>query len=219
MSFKFGTTILTLAVVVLLLQIQALKLRFARRECITENVNGYNDKIKLSFVSLPGQFTERGIYDITVYDPQQQKVVEKRAVSSAELEYAAKQQGQYTFCFSEIVRKRGAKTDYEVKEVMIEIIMGGQNTIDHVEDKAKEEHLQEVWQSIGILRRYLQELRWQSRYQQELDVAHIEAAGAVRRCIDYMVSLKVIVLVCVGFFQVFAVTHFFNFNRNRGLLG
>eukprot|EP01023_Acetabularia_acetabulum_P031098 TRINITY_DN292_c0_g1_i2.p1 TRINITY_DN292_c0_g1~~TRINITY_DN292_c0_g1_i2.p1 ORF type:complete len:212 (-),score=16.41 TRINITY_DN292_c0_g1_i2:358-993(-) len=197
----------------------ALKLSFAQRECITEQVKHQHDTIKLSFVSLASRHYSRGVYDISIFDPKGQTVAEKRAVSSEELEYVSGVPGLYTFCFTEVVRKKTSRTRYETKEIMIEVTIVSQAMIDHSEDKAKEEHLDEVWDCVGIVGHYLQDLRWQSRYQQELDVAHIQAAGAVRQQINNMLMLKVFVIFCVGFLQIFAVTHFFNFKRNRGILG
>jgi len=160
-------SLLAALLVALLATAEGVKLRIFNRECMTKKVES-GDHLAGSFVAMAGgrgMFGAKNLFNLQVTDPTGGSQISVTGKSKYKFSFKAKAAGRYEFCLTQNQPKNSHTREGSYAEVLWELHVGHINA----HDKASEEHLEDLWDSIDELEDKLEVIQMEQAYQRNLE--------------------------------------------------
>ena len=198
-----GWLLASLLVVLLVISnVQSLTLKVEphQEECVYEVITAKNIKMQLNFQVTTGGFLD---IDVTIYGPDHQLIHSLEKQNDGKFSFTAEREGQYKFCFSNMM------STLTPKSVSFDIIVG--ESID--ETVAKLEHLDPIEKSIMRLSEQLASIQQQQQMQKAREAIHRELSEITNKRVVQWNIFSVVLLAVMGLWQIYYFTRFFESKR------
>mmetsp|Transcript_12184 Transcript_12184/g.34278 ORF Transcript_12184/g.34278 Transcript_12184/m.34278 type:complete len:219 (+) Transcript_12184:249-905(+) len=210
-------SLLAALLVALLATAEGVKLRIFNRECMTKKVES-GDHLAGSFVAMAGgrgMFGAKNLFNLQVTDPTGGSQISVTGKSKYKFSFKAKAAGRYEFCLTQNQPKNSHTREGSYAEVLWELHVGHINA----HDKASEEHLEDLWDSIDELEDKLEVIQMEQAYQRNLETVQKTASEAVNSRVLTFAFLRSLGLIGTSIAQVIFIRWLFSKRAGKGMLG